>query len=110
MPGFVAGAQLEVDREVWLTVETTADTVGCPGCRARAVGHGRRWLRVRDLPMEGRLVAMVGAKPKWRCPDPDNNVKPVDRDQRRDPVAGVAGPLYGAHRAAWLLDGRSARR
>ncbi len=40
MPGFVVGAQLEVDGEWWLHVETTADDVGCEACGTRAVGHG----------------------------------------------------------------------
>lgn len=51
MPGFVVGAQLEVDGEVCLHVETTLDVVGCSACGARAVGHGRRRVKVRDLPM-----------------------------------------------------------
>jgi transposase len=71
MPGFVAGAQLEVDGEIWLLVETTATMVGCPGCGTRAVGHGRRRVRVRDLSMAGRPVVLVWAKRTWRCPDPD---------------------------------------
>ncbi len=42
MPGFVIGAQLLVDGELWLRVETTADLVGCSGCgnpggRARSI-------------------------------------------------------------------------
>jgi transposase len=71
MPEFVAGAQLAVGRELWLMVETTADVVGCEGCGTRAVGHGRRRLKVRDLPMADRPVVLVWAKRLWRCPDPD---------------------------------------
>jgi transposase len=71
MPGFAVGAQLEVDGELWLLVETTADVAGCPECGTRAIGHGRRRVRVRDLPMAGRPVVLVWAKRKWRCPDPD---------------------------------------
>ena len=41
MPGFVVGAQLEVDGEWWLHVETVDDVVGCAACGTRAVGHGR---------------------------------------------------------------------
>jgi transposase len=75
MPGFAVGAQLEVDGELWLLVETTVGVAGCPGCGTRAVGHGRRQVRVRDLPMAGRPVVLVWAKRKWRCPDPDCAVK-----------------------------------
>src|SRR5262245_23375584 len=70
MPEFVVGAQLAVDWELWLFVETTAEVVGCEGCGSRAVGHGRRRLRVRDLPMADRPV-LVWVKRLWRCPDPD---------------------------------------
>lgn len=75
MPGFVVGAQLEVDGELWLYVETTADAAGCGGCGSRAVGHGRRRVKVRDLPALGRPVVLVWAKRKWRCPDPDCEVR-----------------------------------
>ena len=51
---FVVGAQLEVAGELWLLVETTAEVVGCEACGTRAVGHGRRRLKVRDLPMADR--------------------------------------------------------
>ena len=71
MPGFAVGAQLEVDGEIWLLVETRTAVVGCAGCGTRAVGHGRRRVKVRDLPMAGRPVVLVWAKRKWRCPDPD---------------------------------------
>jgi transposase len=59
---------------VWLQVETTADVVGCAGCGTRAVGHGRRRVKVRDLPMAGRPVVLVWAKRLWRCPDSDCEV------------------------------------
>jgi transposase len=71
MPEFVVGAQLEVAGELWLMVETTSEVVGCEGCGMRAMGHGRRWLKVRDLPMADRPVVLVWAKRLWRCPDPD---------------------------------------
>jgi hypothetical protein len=68
MPWFVAGAQLELDGEIWLLVETTAETGGLPWVRGESGGHGRRWLRVRDLPMAGRRVVLVWAKPRLRRP------------------------------------------
>ena len=70
MPGFVVGAQVEVDGEWWLAVETSADVVGCSSCGTRAVGHGRRRVKVRDLPIAGRPVVLVWAKRIWRCPEP----------------------------------------
>lgn len=74
MPGFVVGAQLEVDGEIWLHVETTAEVVGCSSCGTRAVGHGRRRVKVRDLAIAGRDVVLVWAKRLWRCADPDCEV------------------------------------
>ena len=75
MDEFVVGAQHEVDGEVWLAVETTADVVGCDACGTRAVGHGRRVVRVRDLPMGDRRVVLVWRKRLWRCPEPECTVK-----------------------------------
>jgi transposase len=68
---FVVGAQIDIDGEWWLAVETTASVVGCQGCGTWSVGHGRRRVRVRDLPMADRPVVLVWAKRIWRCPDPD---------------------------------------
>jgi transposase len=71
MPEFVVGAQIVVDSEWWLAVETTADVVGCEACGTRGVGHGRRRVKVRDLPMADRPVVLVWAKRIWCCPDRD---------------------------------------
>ena len=67
MPGFVVCAHALEAGEWWLLVETTADRVGCPSCGVRAVGHGRRRVHVRDLPIAGRPVRLVWAKRIWRC-------------------------------------------
>ncbi len=75
MPGFVVGAQMELDGELWLQVETTAEVVGCASCGTRAVGHGRRRVKMRDLPMAGGPVVLVWAKRIWRCGDPDCEVR-----------------------------------
>jgi len=71
MGGFVVVAHVLEAGEWWLLVETTADRVGCPACGVRAVGHGRRRVQVRDLPIAGRPVRLVWAKRIWRCPDDD---------------------------------------
>ena len=80
MDGFVVGAQVEGDRELLLMVETTADVVGCDGCGTRAVGHGRRTVRVRDLPIGDRRVVLVWRKRLWRCPDDDCAVRTWSED------------------------------
>ena len=69
--GFVVVAQLleEETGEWWLAVETTEDRAWCPTCGVRAVGHGRRRVKVRDLPIADRPV-LVWAKRLWRCAEP----------------------------------------
>ena len=67
MAGFVVGAQIEHAGEVWILVETTADVAGCVACEVRAVGNGRRIVRVRDLPAGDRPVVLIWAKRTWRC-------------------------------------------
>jgi transposase len=70
--GFVVVAQLleEETGEWWLAVETTDERAWCPTCGVRAVGHGRRRVKVRDLPIADRPVVLVWAKRLWRCPEP----------------------------------------
>src|SRR5437660_6627927 len=75
MDGFVVGAQLDVEGERWLAVETTVDVVGCEACGTRAVGHGRRQVRVRDLPMAEAPVVLVWSTRIWRCPEVDCAMK-----------------------------------
>src|SRR5919201_1079131 len=41
--------------------------VGCTGCGVRATPHGRRVVRVRDLPVGGRPVVLLWRKRIWRC-------------------------------------------
>ena len=73
-------------------METTEDRAWCPTCGVRAVGHGRRRVVVRDLPMADRPVVLVWAKRLWRCPEPACPARHVVRGVRRDRPAG------GAHR------------
>jgi len=62
----VVSAEL-VDGEWQLAVQTTATVVGCVGCGVRATPHGRRVVRVRDLPIGGRPVVLLWRKRIWRC-------------------------------------------
>lgn len=80
LDGFVVGAQLEVDGEVWLSVETDAEVMGCEVCGVRAVGHGRRVVRVRDLPVGDRPTVLVWRKRIWRCADADCEVQTFCED------------------------------
>ncbi|HEX6237896.1 MAG TPA: transposase family protein [Acidimicrobiales bacterium] len=63
LDGFVVGAQVldEASGEWWLAVETTEERAWCPACGVRAVGHGRRRVVVRDLPLADVEQGEVGA-------------------------------------------------
>jgi transposase len=61
----------EASDEVVVTVETTADFVGCGSCGTRAVAHDRVPIAVRDLACFGRPARLVWRKRRWRCVDVD---------------------------------------
>jgi transposase len=67
LDGFEVLAAEAVAGEWQLTVQITATVVGCGGCGMRAELHGRRTVRVRDLPMGGRPVVLCWRKRIWRC-------------------------------------------
>lgn len=75
MDGFVVLSHTEEAGEIWMLVETTASVVGCQSCGARATGHGRQELHVRDVPIAGRAVRLVWRRRRWRCADPDCSTK-----------------------------------
>ncbi len=70
LAGFVLLAVSELDGELEQAVETTAVEEFCRGCGVRAVAHGRRPVRVRDLPVAGRPVTLIWVKRVWRCAEP----------------------------------------
>jgi len=75
LDGFqVVSAEL-VGGEWQLEVQTTDPVVGCVGCGVRATPHGRRAVRVRDLPIGGRPVVLVWRKRIWRCREPACGVR-----------------------------------
>jgi transposase len=67
LDGFrLVSAELVGD-EWQLAVETTATVIGCMGCGVPATPHGRRTVRVRDLPIGGQPVVLAWRKRIWRC-------------------------------------------
>jgi transposase len=70
LDGFEILAAQIVAGEWQLEVQTTATVVGCQGCGVRAELHGRRRVRVRDLPIGGRPVVLAWRKRIWRCHEP----------------------------------------
>jgi transposase len=73
--GFEVLAAEVVGGEWRLAVQTTAEVVGCAGCGVRAEAHGRRTVRVRDLPAGGRPVVLAWRKRIWRCREPACGVR-----------------------------------
>ncbi len=57
----------ELDGELEQAVETSARQAWCRACGVQARPHGRRVVRVRDLPAEGRPVTLLWIKRVWRC-------------------------------------------
>src|SRR4029453_14173787 len=72
LDGFVVCAQLvdEASGEWWLGGGAPGGRAGCPPGGWRAVGHGRRRVVVRDLPLADRPVVLVWSKRLWCCPEP----------------------------------------
>jgi transposase len=75
LDGFAVLAAEIVGGEWQVTVQTTATMVGCQGCGMRAELHGRRTVRVRDLPLGGRPVLLLWRKRLWRCREPACGVR-----------------------------------
>ena len=75
LDGFEVLAAEVVGGEWRLAVQTTVELVGCAGCGVRAEAHGRRTVRVRDLPAGGRPVVLAWRKRIWRCSEPACGVR-----------------------------------
>jgi transposase len=75
LDGFQLVSAELVGGEWQLEVQTTATVVGCQGCGMRAELHGRRTVRVRDLPIGGRPVVLIWCKRLWRCREPACGVR-----------------------------------
>src|SRR5271169_3289790 len=71
LDGFRVLSVDETPSEVIVTVETTADYVGCLNCGVRAEAKDRVRVDIRDLPCFGRPARLVWLKRRWRCGDPD---------------------------------------
>src|SRR5215218_2160262 len=75
LDGFQVLAAQVVGGEWQLEVQTTATVIGCVGCGVPAKPHGRRQVRVRDLPIGGRPVVLLWRKRLWRCREPACRVR-----------------------------------
>lgn len=100
LDGFVVLSACEIDGELELLVETTADLVGCPGCGAVARAKDRRPSWVRDLPLAGRAVVLCWWKRVWCCPHPLCETKTWT--ERHDAIAPRAVLTERARQ--WVFD------
>ncbi len=89
MPEFVVRAAVEEDGEAWVLVETPSASRAA-GCGTRAQLRGRRRTKVRDLKCGGRPVVLVWIKRRWRCPDPDCDVRTFEQAERGRPQSTTA--------------------
>jgi transposase len=71
VPGMhVLGVERDDRDRLVVTVETDADTGGCPGCGVVTVGHGRRDHVAADAPCFGAVTRVRWRKRIWRCAEP----------------------------------------
>ena len=75
LDGFQLVSAELVGGEWQLVVQTTVMVIGCTGCGVPATPHGRRTVRVRDLPIGGRPVVLCWRKRLWRCREPACGVR-----------------------------------
>lgn len=69
VPGVHVTSVDEAANGLIVHVETDQTFNGCPDCGVVAVGHGRRRIRLHDIPCFGRPARLIWAKRLWRCPD-----------------------------------------
>jgi transposase len=86
----------ESDAEVVITVETTADVVGCWQCGVRAEAKGRVAIDIRDLACFGRPARLRWIKRRWRCVDGDCDAKTWTERSRHVDAQAVLTRRAGA--------------
>jgi transposase len=99
LPGFRVLEVTETLEELVITIETTADFVGCAGCGTRAEAQDRVAVAVRDLACFGRPARLVWRKRRWRCREAVCPVKTwTERSEHLDTQV-VLTPGRGRRRA-----------
>ncbi|MDN5746903.1 MAG: ISL3 family transposase [Nocardioidaceae bacterium] len=65
-----------------VVVESAPQLMGCPGCGVVVGSHGRRDVRLVDVPCFGRPVELVWRKRMWRCKESSCAIKSfVEQDE-----------------------------
>ncbi len=88
-----------------VVVESPPQLMGCPACGVVVHSHGRRDVRLIDVPCFGRPVELIWRKRMWRCHEPACGVKAfVEQD---DDLAAPRALL--TTRARWWAIGQLRR-
>lgn len=82
---------------VRVVVETPPEATGCRTCGVIAHSHGRREVRLIDVPCFGRPVRLIWRKRTWRCAEEKCPTKKFT--EQRDDLAGPRALLTA--RACW---------
>ena len=101
---------LEVEEgpdELVITVETTADVVGCGRCGVRAEAQDRRSIDVRDLACFGRPARLRWIKRRWRCVDADCEAKTWTEQSRHVDAQVVLTRRAGAEACRQVSEARA---
>ena len=69
LEGFHVIAVAKTDSGLRVTVESPPEVMGCPTCGVVVGSHGRREVRLVDVPCFGRPVELIWRKRTWRCPE-----------------------------------------
>jgi len=75
LDGFKVLDVVDSGGEVEVRIETVATVAGCQVCGVRAVAQERRTVTCRDVECFGRPTRLVWLKRRWRCAEPDCEVK-----------------------------------
>jgi transposase len=86
----------EFPDELWISVETTSEVVGCPRCGVRALAHERKRVDIRDLPCFGRPARLIWLKRRWRCADADCDAKTWTEESPHVPPRALLTVRAGA--------------
>jgi hypothetical protein len=70
LDGFRVLEVTEGPEELVITIETTADFVGCSACGVRAEAHDRMPIAIRDLACFEWPARLVVGQRRWRCREP----------------------------------------
>lgn len=70
LPGLHVTSAIRNNDQLVVILESAPSVMGCPDCGVIAASHGRRTVRLVDIPCFGRPVEMIWRKRTWLCREP----------------------------------------